>query len=120
MPSIRVGLPMFLMGTLLAGSSIPGAVPGSTHQKLGDGLIFRSGQAVLRLQVYSPDIVRVRYGLGQSLTDEKSLAVIAKPGNAKWESRQDDRGVWLVTDKLQVRVDNASSSVAFFALISNS
>ncbi len=70
---------------------------------------------VLRLQVISPSIIRVTYGLSNSLPSEKSLAVIRNPRWwAHWKVINTPGEVVVRTDRVEARVNLATGAVVFF------
>src|SRR5260221_2880512 len=90
------------------------AIPVKSVQKETDGVLLKMNPGVLRLQVFSPSIVRVVYGLGPSLLKSKSLAVIGKPGRVRWKLVESTDEVRLLTDELQVHVNRATGEVGFY------
>ena len=71
-----------------------------------------TGQSV-RLQVITPDIVRVSAVPGKQFSDRASLAVVPQDGCQDFSVTEDDGIVRLVTDKLVVEVDKASTTLRF-------
>ena len=71
-------------------ASIAGAAPipvVAVHQD-ASGVTLKMQRGVLRLEVFSPRIIRVVYGQGETLPPTSSLAVIAKPGARELESER--------------------------------
>ncbi len=78
-----------------------------------DGVTLRMNPGALRLEVYSPRIIRVTYTASNSLPDLASLAVVAKPERAKWKLSDSKGEVILRTDEIQARVDRATGALSF-------
>jgi alpha-D-xyloside xylohydrolase len=85
----------------------------SVH-KNSDGVTLRMKPGVLRLEVFSPRVIRVTYGLENSLSSDKSLAVIGKPERANWKLAESADEISLRTDEIEARVNRASGAVEFF------
>ena len=80
----------------------------SVHQN-ADGVTLKMTPGLLKLQVFSPDIIRVVYAPGDSLPKSRNCSVIAKPARARWKLDERADEVRLDTDKLEVRVNRANS-----------
>lgn len=74
----------------------------------------------LRLEVFSPRVIRVTYGLENSLPPDKSFAVIGKPERAHWKLAESADEIYLSTDEIEARVNRASGAVEFFDKNGNS
>jgi len=83
-------------------------------KKDSDGITLQMNPGVLRLEVYSPRIIRVTYTAQDQLPKSTSPAVIAKPERAKWDWRETKYEVVLRTDEMQARVNRATGAVSFF------
>ena len=90
----------------------PSAV--TSFHKERDGVLLQTSSGVLRLQVWSDRVVRVTYGLGQSLPPLKSLAVISEPEHADWKLAQTADAITLSTKSLVAQVDRQTETVQFF------
>jgi alpha-D-xyloside xylohydrolase len=99
-------------GCLAVSKSAP--IPVSSVQKDSAGVTLRMKPGVLRLEVFSPRIIRVTYGLENSLPPDNSLAVIRKPGRANWKLAESAGEISLRTDEIEARVSRASGAVVFF------
>lgn len=82
-------------------------------QKFSDGIDVTLGNAKLRLTVYSPEVVRVRYVPAGGDLASKSLAVISKPTQTSWKLDQEANKVTLRTTRLRVEVARDSGAVTF-------
>ena len=83
-------------------------------KKNSDGVTLQMKPGVMRLEVYSPRIIRVTYAAQDKLPDLTSLAVIAKPQVTKWTWRETKDEVILRTDEVQARVNRTTGTVAFY------
>jgi alpha-D-xyloside xylohydrolase len=88
-------------------------IPVVSWQTNADGLTFQMNPGTLRLQVFSPRVVRVAWSQ-TNLIPTNSFAVIAAAANAGWVAAQDTNGMGLDTPQLQVRVNPATGAVAFY------
>jgi alpha-D-xyloside xylohydrolase len=100
---------------LLLAPALFAAPPAVTSfHKTSDGVLLQTPSGVLRLQVWSDQVVRVTYGLGKSLPPLKSLAVISKPEHAGWKLAQTADAISLSTKSLVAQVDRQTGTVQFF------
>ncbi|HEU6446997.1 MAG TPA: glycoside hydrolase family 31 protein [Verrucomicrobiae bacterium] len=96
----------------ITASAAPNAV--QHFQKNSDGVTVKMNQGVLRLEIYSPRIVRVTYANGKKLPETKSFAVIGKPERTKWNLIESTNEIILRTDEIEARVNRATGAVSFF------
>ncbi|HVH70456.1 MAG TPA: hypothetical protein VNB49_05020, partial [Candidatus Dormibacteraeota bacterium] len=83
-------------------------------QKESDGVQLKLQKGVMRLQICSDYIVRVRYSPAESVTTHPDLVVIKNNWQAaKWELRSSDERVILSTGKMQAVISRKDSSVTF-------
>jgi hypothetical protein len=68
---------------------------------------------VLKLQVFSSDMIRVWYAPGDTLPASKSLAV-GKPTQAAWRIVETSTEVRLTTAELEARANRASGAISLF------
>jgi alpha-D-xyloside xylohydrolase len=95
-------------------------IPVSSVHKDAGGATLKMKPGVLRLEVFSPCVIRVTYGLENSLPSDKSLAVIGKPARTHWKLAESANEISLRTDELEARVNRASGGVEFFDKNGNS
>ena len=98
-------------GCFTVSSAAPVAVL-SAHKNDG-GVTLAMKPGTLRLEVFSPRVVRVTYGLENSLPPDKSLAVVGKPERTHWKLAESANEISLSTDELTVHVNRASGAVSF-------
>jgi len=82
--------------------------------KVADGVVMEMQPGVLRLQVWSDDVVRVTYAAGNEIPELKSLSVVGTPAAAKWEVSDIGGFVLLRTASLVVSVERATAELRFF------
>jgi len=99
---------------LLAPATFAAPPAVTSFHKTPDGVLLQTQSGVLRLKVWSDRVVRVTYGLGQSLPPLKSLAVISKPEHVAWKLAQAADAIALSTKSLVVQVDRQTGTVQFF------
>ena len=78
-----------------------------------DGVTLQMDPGTMKLQVFSPSVIRVAYSLTNSIPSN-SLTVIAASTNAGWTLTQNISDIRLSTSMLEVRVDRSSGVVGFF------
>jgi alpha-D-xyloside xylohydrolase len=100
------------VGCLSVSTAAP--VPVSFMHKNSDGVTLQLKPGLLRLQVYSPRVIRVTYGLEKSLPPDKSLAVISKPERTRWKLAESADEISLRTDEIEARVNRATGVIEFF------
>lgn len=97
---------LLLLPFLLAACGRDYAVKGSRVTVPCDAL-------TVRLEVVSPDIIRVSAVPDGSFTDRKSLAVVPQPGCRDFRVKASGGRVTVSTDRLSAMVDKAAGTVAF-------
>jgi alpha-D-xyloside xylohydrolase len=100
------------VGCLVVSTAAPVAV--SSVHKNSDGVTLQMQPGVLRLEVFSPRVIRVTYGLENSLPPAESLAVIGKPEHTHWKLAESADEISLRTDEMEARVNRVSGAVGFF------
>ncbi|UAL11516.1 glycoside hydrolase family 31 protein [Caulobacter segnis] len=108
---ITMAAAALILGTAgYAKAQSPAAV---VTQKTSSGVEFRLPQGVLRLDLWSDNIVRVRFSADGAWTGTYNPAVIAQPRPGRWTiEEQGDRTI-LKTAALRVSVDRASGEILF-------
>lgn len=77
----------------------------------GAQLTVESG--TLRIQFWSPEIVRVTYAPDTSLPELKSLSVVAKPVAVKVTHQETAKALILASSKIKVSIDKQTHAVTF-------
>jgi alpha-D-xyloside xylohydrolase len=88
------------------------AVTGS--KKLSDGAQFTIDGGTLRVQFWSPEVVRVTYVEGAQLPTNKSLTVVASPAKVKLTQRENGDAFTLASANIKVKIDKQTGAVSFF------
>src|ERR1700743_3389936 len=105
----------FLLSASLAIAADVPARDSAAVNRSFTGVTLQMNPGVLRLQVISPSIIRVTYGLSNSLPPEKSLAVIRNPRWwAHWKVINTPSEVVVRTDRIEARVNRSTGAVVFF------
>ena len=85
----------------------------SGFKELTDGAQFASDSGTLRIQFWSPEIVRVTYINSNALPTLNSLSVVAKPENVRFKRQQNKSAYTLATANIKVQIDKESGAVSF-------
>jgi alpha-D-xyloside xylohydrolase len=88
------------------------AAVGSLKQ-LSDGAQFNLDGGTLRVQFWSPEIVRVTYAGAAGLPTLKSLSVVTSPEKVHWTQQQDSQAFTLATVRFKVRIEKQTGTVSF-------
>jgi alpha-D-xyloside xylohydrolase len=86
----------------------------TASKALSDGTQFTVDGGTLRVQFWSPEIVRVTYTDAEELPTLQSLAVVASPAAVRLTRQQNDQAFTLATSHLKVRIDKQTGAVSFF------
>ena len=89
-------------------------IPVVSFKKDSAGVTLQMKPGVMRLEVYSPRIIRVIYAAQDELPQLTSLAVIGKPEPTEWDLGETNGEVILRTDEIQAHVNRATGAVSFF------
>ena len=103
-----------LIAGVLAISLVPAWAGVTAAKKLSDGAQYTVDGGTLRIQFWSPEIVRVTYAATNPLPDIKSLAVVAKPEKVSLKRQETDRDFTLSSPNLKVKIDKPTGAVSFF------
>lgn len=88
-------------------------IPVLAWQTNADGLTMQMNPGTLKLQVFSPRVVRVAY-VASNPVPTNSLAVVTSSTNAGWRVVSSVNEVLLTTSALQVRVNRATGAIGFY------
>ena len=92
-------------------SSTPAAA--ADYKPAADGAIVTTDGGTLRIQFWSPEIVRVTYATGTQLPELKSLSVVATPQTVHLTRQQTGDAVTVSSQKIKVRIDKKTGAVRF-------
>ena len=112
--ALFVGIVLLAVSALTAAADNDQRIPVVSIRKDADGITLKMNPGVLKLQVFSSDVIRVWYAPGDTLPASKSLAVISKPTPAAWRMVETSTEVCLTTAELEARVNRASGVISFF------
>ena len=76
-------------------------------------MTFRLRPGVLKVQVWTPRVLRVLYGPGAALPVHHSLSVIAMPRPVPWHLITTLQTVTLTTGAVEAQVDRSTGAVRF-------
>lgn len=80
-----------------------------------DGILVKRNKIVLKITPYSPDIIRVTYGVSK-IKNRESLSVVLKPEAFKWNVRREKGAIILDTGKMSVKVP-AAGGISFYDIL---
>jgi len=100
------------LGLLLA-AGMPYRSTAAVPSSQPDGAKLTVDGGTLRVQFWSPEIVRVTYAPGAELPELKSLSVVAKPESVKLTRRENNRDLTVSSAKIKVRIDKQTGAVTF-------
>ncbi len=98
---------------LLALTLAPARGAVTASKKLSDGAQFTVDGGTLRIQFWSPEIVRVTYAPGTELPTLKSLSIVARPAAAHLTRQESDQAFTLAAPGVKVSIDKQSGAVSF-------
>lgn len=114
---MKKSLPVTLLIVVLALAAAQAAV--TAPEKLPDGVQFALNGGTLRVEFWSPEIVRVTYAAAAEQPPLKSLSVVASPETVRWKLRQDGQAFTLVNPGMKVKIDKQTGAVSFLDLAGN-
>ena len=85
----------------------------TASKKLPDGAQFTVDGGTLRVQFWSPEIVRVTYAAAAELPTLKSLSVVATPASVQLTQEENDQASTLATPRVKVTIDKQTGAVSF-------
>ena len=96
---------------ILAGAAVPLAAATSNYKKLADGAQLSVDGGTLRIQFWSPVIVRVTYTPGADIPELKSLSVVATPATVRLTQQESGQAFILASEKITLRIDKQTGVV---------
>jgi alpha-D-xyloside xylohydrolase len=82
-------------------------------EKRSDGIVVPVDGGLLSLKVCAEDIVRVAFAKDKGFSNRPSLVVENRPSFRRWVPESTEHDATITTDRLQVRVDLRTGTVAF-------
>lgn len=98
---------------MIAATAAPAWAAVTAFKKFPDGAQFTVDGGTLRVQFWSPEIVRLTYAAGSQLPPLRSLSVVAKPEVEHLTREQDDRSFTLASRDIKVRIDRQTGAATF-------
>jgi alpha-D-xyloside xylohydrolase len=85
----------------------------TSSKKLPDGAQFIVDGGTLRVQFWSPAIVRVTFASGVELPALKSLSVVATPANVNLTRKENSQAYTMASPRVKVKIDKQNGAVSF-------
>ncbi|CAN5570437.1 hypothetical protein BH10PLA1_BH10PLA1_01060 [soil metagenome] len=102
---------ILLMG--FAGRVFAEAIAVRSVDKNANGITLHLARGVMRVQLWSDRVIRVQYGLSDTLPETRSFSVIAKPTPVEWEFTETPENIVVKTKAMQARINRRSGAVTF-------
>lgn len=83
-------------------------------KKIKNGVEIRSGKRIMRILLYSSDIVRISYGDEHKIKNKKSLSVIMQPEETKFLIFENKKIILIKTSKLNIVIRKKTLQVDFY------
>src|SRR5436190_5599192 len=80
-------------------------------KKLPDGAQFTVDGGTLRIQFWSPEIVRVTFAPGAEVPELKSLSVITTPASVRLKREENGQSFTLSSPSVKVRIEKQTGAV---------
>jgi alpha-D-xyloside xylohydrolase len=96
---------------VLAVSQAPAWTAVTVSKELPDGAQFSVDGGTLRVEFWSPEIVRVTYATAPEVPPLGSLAVIASPGSVRVKHRENGQDFTLAAPHMSVKIDKQTGAV---------
>ena len=105
-----------LSGIAVTTQTGPASIPVLSEESDPDGATLQMNPGTLKLQVFSPGVVRVAYSPSNSIPPwSNSFSVITPPATNDWPLTTTSNYVQLATGLLDVQVNLTSGAVGFYA-----
>jgi hypothetical protein len=112
--ALFAGIVLLAVSAFVAAADNGPRIPVVSVRKDANGITLKMNPGVLKLQVFSSDMIRVWYAPGDTLPASKSLAVIGKPTQAAWRMVETSTEVRLTTAEVEAQVNRRSGAISFF------
>ncbi len=106
-------LSLALIIGILAATAGSGRAAITASKKLSDGTQFTVDGGTLRVQFWSPEIVRITFANAAELPTNKSLSVVASPESVRLTRQENGQTFTLATPRVKVRIDKQTGAVSF-------
>ena len=105
------------VGVSAAGAEVKrsaiGDGPVSAVNELPDGVLITLPNSTMKIEIYTPGVIRVLVCPGTAAPQHESLAVIARPQTHGWHLHETGHDVKISTEAITVYVEKSSGSVRF-------
>jgi alpha-D-xyloside xylohydrolase len=98
---------------ILASIARPASAAVTASKKLSDGALITMDGGTLRIQFWSPEIVRVTYVDGSEFPTNRSLSVVASPEKVKVKRDENDQALTLASSDITVKINKQTGAVSF-------
>ena len=98
---------------VLAAIAAPARGAVTASKKLSDGTQFTVDGGTLRVQFWSPEIVRVTFANAAELPTNKSLSVVASPATVRLTRQENGQAFTLAAPRVKVKIDKQTGAVSF-------
>ena len=110
---MKIHISLGIIIGVLAVSIAPAWATITSSKKLSDGAQYAVDGGTLRVQFWSPEIVRITYAASNALPELNSLSVVAKPETVSLTRQENDQAFTLATSGLKVKIDKQTGAVSF-------
>jgi alpha-D-xyloside xylohydrolase len=98
----------------LAISLAPARAGVTASKESPEGARYSVDGGTLRVQFWSPEIVRITYAADAELPTLNSLSVVASPTGVPWKRQENDQFFTMVGPRMKVRIDKQTGAVSIF------
>ncbi|HXS13189.1 MAG TPA: glycoside hydrolase family 31 protein [Acidobacteriaceae bacterium] len=85
-----------------------------TIESGSNGVVFREGGRLLRVQFVTESIVRITYTEGREFLDRPSRIVVSSPADVAFDLRDEQHSYVLSTAALNIRVNKSTGALTYF------
>jgi alpha-D-xyloside xylohydrolase len=110
---MRKQLSFTLIIGVLAMTLAPARAAVTASRRLSDGAQFTVDGGTLRIQFWSPEIVRVTWAASNEIPVLKSLSVVARPASVRLTRRENGQAFTVATPRVKVKIDKQTGAVSF-------
>jgi alpha-D-xyloside xylohydrolase len=85
-----------------------------SYAKTAEGVTFKLDKGVMKIKIFSADIIEVKYTLMESVPDKQSLVVNNDwKTSGKFNVTEDAKEVVITTDKMKVKINKATNAIKY-------
>ena len=108
-----------VLGFLFATVSLQGSAAAVPYNSQPDGAQLTVDGGELRIQFWSPEIVRVTYAAGAGMPELKSLSVVAQPEPITLTRQETGESLTIASKWIKVRIDKLTGRVTFLDAVND-